>query len=480
MTYKMILSLALPGTMLACLTTGMAHAQQVATVPEGKVASAPVTPAFQVMVAEERYGHLSDPGQRDSWWPKLKYIPIGDTSYLTLGGEIRPRIEVREHLAFGRGAEDNGFNSQLRSRLWADLRISPSVRVFAELQSAFTTGEDVPGPAVDENPLELHQAFIEFSTPPSAQTGLALRLGRQQIIMGKRRLMEPRYAPNYMRAYDAVRLMGHSGKWRFGLMGGAPVRDELGTFNDSTNDDWTFIAGHAARKMDELLPGSDLELLYIHSNRKVAPMDSFIGKRDTLSARFSGKSGGLDYDVEVVGQHGHGRTGTGDRQKVRAWYVGTDSGYTFPGAWQPRLGVKVDIGSGDTDPNDNSIGSYDFLWSASMSWTPELGYTNLISAGPTLRVRPDPKLTVDLGSAGLWRTSVKDGVYNLSVRRVRSVDEGRSRYVGIRTSAKIEYQWNPYLLTGIYANRTFAGDFLKESGDGEHMLYTAFYTTFRF
>ncbi|MPT46969.1 MAG: hypothetical protein E2598_00930 [Sphingobium sp.] len=477
---KMMFNPMLSGALLACLIAAPAQAQETPAKGEKSVSAAPSYPPFQIIVADERYDYLSDADKRTSLWPSLKYIPITDGSYLSLGGEIRPRVEAREHMGFGRGAEDSGLNSQLRSRLWADLHVTPNVRIFAELQSAFTTGEDVAGPAVDQNPLEVQQAFVEFSTSPSSQGSLALRLGRQQIMMGKRRLIEPRGAPNYMRAYDAARLLGHSGKWRFGLMGGAPVRDELGTLNDSTNDDWTFIAGHVARKMDEILPGSDLELLYIHTNRKIAPMDRFVGKRETLSARFSGKNGGLDYDVELIGQHGKAQTGTGDQQKVRAWYVGTDSGYTFPVAWQPRLGLKVDIGSGDTNPNDNRMGSYDFLWSASMTWTPELGYTNLISAGPTLRVKPMSKLTVDLGSAGLWRTTLKDGLYNLSHRQIRSVAEGRSRYVGLRTTAKVEYQWNRWLLTGLYVNRTFAGDFLKETGDSKDMLHSALYTTFRF
>src|SRR5919206_487018 len=68
--------------------------------------------------------------------------------------------------------------------------------------------------------------------------------------------------------------------------------------------------------------------------------------RHTLGLRLWGRPGPWDYNVEVVYQ-----LGTFGAGQIHAWTAASDTGYTLRSmAWQPRLGLKADIISGDRNP----------------------------------------------------------------------------------------------------------------------------------
>src|SRR5438105_12903233 len=65
--------------------------------------------------------------------------------------------------------------------------------------------------------------------------------------------------------------------------------------------------------------------------------------RHTLGPRLWGHPGPWDYNVEVVYQ-----LGTFGQGQIHAWTAASDTGYTLRTVpWQPRLGLKADIISGD-------------------------------------------------------------------------------------------------------------------------------------
>jgi hypothetical protein len=60
---------------------------------------------------------------------------------------------------------------------------------------------------VEENPLDLHQAFVEAKWNTSSQTILTTRIGRQELSYGSQRLVAVREAPNNRMAFDALKLI---------------------------------------------------------------------------------------------------------------------------------------------------------------------------------------------------------------------------------------------------------------------------------
>lgn len=450
-----------------CALAPVAHAQDAAARPV----------VFAPLPYDDDFSYLADPALRTTPWARLKYIPVGGQAYLTLGGEARLRTETREHLNFGRGVEDDGFDFQHRLRLWGDLNLTPNLRVYGEVQATGTNGDNVPTRnPVDHNDIEGHQLFVEYAGDYGDDGRFFVRGGRQEIALGKGRLMDPRNGPNTRRAYDALRFQTTRGDWRLGLIGGQTVRDLNGAWANESNSDFNFLTAHAARKMDGALGQGEIEFVYIHTDQEAARVSDFIGERDTYSLRVAAKKGALTYDVEAMLQDGETAAG----QDVEAWFVGFEGGYQLPGAWKPRIGARVDAGSGDDDASDDKAQGFDALWGRGQSFTTEFGYTNMVQAGLNLNLNPIPQLNANLGVTALRRLSRDDGVYSLAPALIRGADEGRSRDVGLRTTARVDYDWNSHLSTGFMVNHVSAGDFLKETGDGKDLFYTSVFLTARF
>lgn len=434
-----------------------------------------LNPKFLALNYEENYSYLGSKN-RSTLWQKLKYIPLFKQSYLTIGGELRPRLEYREHLRYGKGNEDHGFDFQQRSRLWTDIHFTNKTRVFAEVKSGTTSGLDFPASAVDNNTVEIHQAFAEFAQSFSNKTQVYIRAGRQEISFGKARLFDVRQPPANRRAYDAVRIGLTSGKWKTGIIGGSDVEDKAGAFNDRFNSNYRFFAAYLSHAFGGSLSGSALEALYLFTDRKTAANTRFIGKRNSLSFRWSGMNKALNYDIELIGQSGT----TANAHPICAWYAGSEGAYTLSSSAHPYFGWRIDIASGDRDSLLHALGSYDFLWSRGQSLAPDLGFTNIAAIGPTIGVKPVPKLAIDLSAQKLWRLSTHDGIYAMSGAPVRFAHDGKANDIGWRTTCRTEYTINSFLLFGIYANRTFKATYLSESDSGESMFYGNLYALFRF
>lgn len=444
----------------------------------GQIANEPnaFKPAFKNLVFEEDYSALVDSSLRDNVWTKLKYIPLYSNGYLTFGGEIRPRVEIREHLSYGRPLEDEGANFHQRSRLWLDWHVLKGARLFTEIQAGSIYGLTAPPSPVDQNQVEIHQAFFEYAIAGSARQRMFARIGRQEIAFGRFRLFDVRMPPNRRIAFDAARLGLEKKGWRFDAILGLAVRDNFGSFNDNSNTDLKLLAGRAERKFSSILPHSSIEFLYLYTDRRSAPSPTFIGRRNTLSLRLSGLEKRWNYDIELIGQAGT----DGMNRRISAWYVGSETNFNPDAAWKPYLGWRIDIASGDKDPNDNQNNAYDFLWSRGITWAPDLGYTNLIILGPTLGAKSIGKLSIDTWIHGLWRTSAADGLYRISGGVQRTADEGSSSYVGLRGIVRLEYPIGRHLLLGYYMVKSFNGAFLTENPDNRNLFNALTYVTFRF
>ncbi len=142
------------------------------------------------------------------------------------------------------------------------------------------------------------------------------------------------------------------------------------------------------------------------------------------------------YDVEPIVQVGH--FGAHD---IRAWTVGTSSGYTFANTpLLPRIGLQFDVVSGDTGHGRGAFGTFNpFYFKAGYFNDASLiRPSNLIDIHPTLQLLHRDNVLMTLGSDVLWRYTTHDGVYgppgNLALPA-----KGGSRSVA--TTAEISAQW---------------------------------------
>lgn len=476
-----LMSAALPATNADVVQTAPQSAPPLSGQSPAQSAAPSAQPqpiSFKPLNYEDDWSRFRDPVRRTTPWSQIKYIPLGDTAWLSLGGEARWRGEYRGHERFGRGPQDDDGNLQQRLRLWGDLHLSPSVRIFAEIQDGRTTGLDSGEPVVEENRTDLHQAFIE-TRHQVGDGALKVRLGRQEFAVGMARIFEPREGSNARTGFDMARVMyDRPIGWSGGLFGGYALREGKASFDDATNFDYRIYGATLSRRLGSGPTAPRLEFLYANTDRLGLAFDTGVAgrdDRDTFSVRLDGRSAPWDYDVEGVIQRGDYRG-----RDIEAWYVSGVVGRSFDHPWAPRVALRVDAASGDKDRTDGVQGTYNQLYVPPISLRTDFGVSNLVSIQPQVTFRPLPKTTVGLVTAGLWRQSKEDGVYLLSGLPLRAGTEGDSAFVGWRYAGFVSYAVNPFLSVAGVANYTDAGDFLKETGTAEDQSYFGLIVTTKF
>src|SRR6202012_3429028 len=132
-------------------------------------------------------------------------------------------------------------------------------------------------------------------------------------------------------------------------------------------------------------------------------------RRNIFDGRFAGAAGDLDWDVETMFQ-----TGSVGAKTIRAWAVGPRAGLTLPSvAWTPRVGVQVDVASGDAHHGDGRVGTFNPLFPNGYYFTLAgyTGYSNLIHVKPSITFKVTPKVTLLTALGFQWRATTADAIY---------------------------------------------------------------------
>src|SRR5205814_3986441 len=123
-------------------------------------ADAQVLPAFKTLRYDEDYSFLKNDSSA-GWYNKTKNEPLSSDkkTYLSFGGEIRYQYFYFKNEGWGKEREDNDGYILNRYLGHIDFHAGKNFRTFIQLQSSLNGGKTaVPSP-VDENQLDLHQAF---------------------------------------------------------------------------------------------------------------------------------------------------------------------------------------------------------------------------------------------------------------------------------------------------------------------------------
>lgn len=274
-----------------------------------------------------------------------------------LGRPIGP-LGLLSRFDFDDAGDDQSFIEQ-RTRLNVNAKFTEAVRAFIELESYDVWGTDfrsidyitgVDGAGLDN--VALHQAYIEANEMWG--TGLRLRIGRQELKMGKGWLVDVIGAAIFGRSFDAARL---TYTWdEFVLDAWASTLVERLTTEDAkfygiygTYSGWEPLSVSAYYML--IHDGVDLAdttgsgLLEWFEDRVGVDQyeDTFL---NTVGLRLFGDAAGFDYDWELAYQFG-------DADLLGARFVpfvygdndatfdnfATDLevGYTFDASWMPRI-----------------------------------------------------------------------------------------------------------------------------------------------
>lgn len=362
---------------------------------------------------DEDFSYLD--GDPDSYVPDrgdfLKNISLFDDWRLDVGGEFRVRVESRANAAFG--ARPHTANTQQFYRWFVHFDVSyrDVFRVF--VQGAVVHAEDQDGPfnALHENHGELQQLFFDVR-PFGEGSPFVIRVGRQDLLYGKQRLISPLDWASNRRRFDAVKIFCHTDLWNFDMFYAKPVvvqREQ----RDRYNEEFDFWGMYATYKGIEN-HGLDLYFMAIDRTQDTVNPNGRVGDQSiyTLGSRFWGKTAGFDYEAELSGQWGKWAGDT-----VQAWSWTLVGGYTFSDLnCQPRIGVGFDWASGDEDPFDGKVGTFNQMFPlghAYFGFLDLIGRQNVTAVNVNMSAWAVPKkVKAKLTFHSFWLNADKDSLYN--------------------------------------------------------------------
>lgn len=424
-------------------------------------------PALKPLRYAEDWRPLCDATARERTLDALKCLRLSPSTTLSLGGEARWRAEWADNPGFGfDGLGDDDVLMQ-RLLLHGDLRMGDSARVFVQAGDWQATGRAFGAPPTDENRLDLAQGFIDLSMNV-AESRATLRAGRQEITFGSGRLASTREGPNIRRSFDGALVELARDGWRLDAFATRPVALEPGSFDDSADRSGAFYGLYASAIP---LPAGQVDLYWLGYEEADARFAQGRAneRRQSLGARFFGDRGRLDWDVEIVWQFGD--FGEAD---IRAWTIASDLGVSFPGApWSPRLGLKADVASGDDNPSDGTLRTFNALY-------PKFPYfseanivapANIMDVQPGVTVSPSDRLTLTASYNALWKHERADAFYVPPLVPIPGT-AGGDRWIGWQVS--LGAAWEPVegLSVGVSYVRFEPSDTHAEAGAarGEFVL----------
>jgi hypothetical protein len=475
-----------PALLPAWFAVALTLAPAAAFAQDAPPPPAPAAPAkgpvraYRPNMADEDWSFLANKAYRQDRFDPIKYISLfGGRSYLTLGGEARLRPEgLRVRAAPGAEAIVDNYIFQ-RYLFAADWHIGTRFRAYAELQSGFLNGKLASPRPTDEDVADMHQAFAEFHTPQDRARQAYVKVGRQEMSIGSSRLISATQGLNVKRSFDGIVGGYRSGKW---LTEGGLARlvgVGSGAFDDASTKEQKFW-GVAVARRGVGLPGATAGGYYLDVARERSLYVQGVGpeRRYTIGFKYSGAWKAFEFNYDVIGQWGQFAGAD-----VRAWAVAVENSYRasrWP--WRPRFTLRVNSASGDRDPADPRLQSFNPLFPGNSysGLVGLLGPTNLSDVTPSVQLVAPHRLVIVFESPAYFRTSLRDAVYNIESRPLIVNPSNTARFVGANPAFVAVWQATPHLsLTGVIT-RFVPGGYVNQSFVAHGFGFYSSSITFRF
>jgi hypothetical protein len=434
-------------------------------------------PAQQELRFDEDWSVLAEPSalaSRDPFDP-VKWITLGERAALSLGGQLRVRIEGWDGFAFGAPADDDGALWLTRLRAHADLQVGERLRVFVEAKSAFTSDPEAFGGArrTDSDTIDLQNGFLEWTQPLGGDARLRLRAGRQELRLGKQRLVSPLDWANARRTFDGATLEWSRGKDEVALFAVAPVRVRPYERNDHVTG-LGFWGVHARR---EFSAAARVDAYYYGLARESALGDE---RRHTLGVRASSRLAGTRFDLEGEAAYQLGRAGSAE---ISAGMISTQLGYWVQESRvSPRFFLGFDWASGDARAGGD-VARFEQLFPLGHAYfgiADLVARSNVIAVSGGVSARPLPALTAELAMHHFRRAGRADGLFNAGGALLRAGDPTASREVGEEIDASFVYRFGAHIqLGGGYAH-FFPGGFLQQTGSARDVDFAYLFAQLTF
>ncbi|MEM1324211.1 MAG: alginate export family protein [Bacteroidota bacterium] len=416
-------------------------------------------PEFQFLRADENYLFLRDNQGLQGIWQKMKYLPIGDNSFVSIGGDIRSEFQVLNNEDWAESNDDAALFQRLM--LHTDWRFGEHLRVFGQLKNGFTIGRNGPKFPLDDDDLDVHQLFIGLELGNST-----FEIGRREIRYGARRLISVREGTNIRQSFDGARWIWKGQQHQFDALIYAYNPQRTGVFDNAINTDQLLWGGYwvwNVPKAQDL--NFDVYYLGVRNDASSFEEGNDQETRHSFGLRHWGSQGRWRYNNEAIFQAGSYGNGN-----IRAWTISTDTYFRFPGKSSPTLGLKAEVISGDDDPLDGDLQTFNPLYPRGgyFGLLALIGPANIFDLHPSFSLSFGESLQLSLDWDFFWRHRLNDGIYFPSGRLNVSGQGAVERFIGHQPGVQLSYVINPYFEIETSYFLFIAGDFIDEVADGQN------------
>jgi hypothetical protein len=175
------------------------------------------------------------------------------------------------------------------------------------------------------------------------------------------------------------------------------------------------------------------------------------------------------------------QVGSFGNDSILAWAAAINAGYTWDAAWTPRVGLKTGATSGDHNPNDGRLETFDALFFKSGYFNDAslIRPQNIISVHPTLSVNPSKALSLDGGVSPFWRYSRDDAVYGVPGFISVPANNNASSYIATAVDVNLTWQVQRHVSVQASYVHFFTGSYIHQAG-GSDVNYFSTTITFLF
>jgi hypothetical protein len=412
--------------------------------------------------ADFRYVEKIAPADRDLV-EHLKRIEVNDCLLLSTGGQFFGRF-ANEHNSRLTEAD----NSYLlgRTRIFGDLVIGDTARVFGEYLWADSFSEELPPLPIDVDRGDILNLFLDVNLMEYEDHPVFVRMGRQELLFGSQRLISTLDWSNVRRTFDAVRVFRRGEKWDFDAFFAQFVPanpSELDRADENQDLAGAWLT-HRPRA------GQFLDFYYLHLHNSNDIVQQGIARAPTqvhtLGTRWAGDRNRWLWDYELMLQLGEQA-----EADLVAGAATAGIGRNFdPSGWSPTAWLHYDYASGDADPTDGDAHTFNHLYPFGhyyMGWIDQVGRQNIHDLNAELIAYPTPWITCILQYHRFWLNQSRDALYNaagVAIRRDATGAAGSD--VGDEIDVIINFHLAKYTDVLVGYSHLFGGRFLEQTAGG--------------
>ncbi len=460
---------------MSALPAASAGAHEAGSDGEAGAAADAGTRSFRLYRWQEDYSWLATKPQRNEW-EQLKYIPLPGLpgAWLSLGGEVRYRLDAYDPYLFGLGRSGSTWASnQERMLQHFDLHVGQDFRTFIQFDAATESGRPVQR-AYDRSAPDLRQGFVDLVLPVGSASA-TLRAGRQELYLGASRWLAVRDPTNIRRSFDGFLAEYSDRLLTLRAFAARPVTILRGFLDDSTSQTELFRGGHAVMREPFDLPVTIDAYVYGRQQaRATYARGAAAEDRWSSGARLAAKVRRFELRGEATYQWG-----TFGSSAISGFGAFGDVGYRLVplrvrGARvTPKLGLRAHYASGDDDPKGggtlhNFVGAYP---AASV-----ISEMSLISASNVTSLQPYAKLFVGPGLVlgANWnfvrKATAADAVYGPIGTLIIAKN---STSLDVAQIGQLDLTWNINRFVQLHAlySHIFAGQYMRDAGGRDFDYY---------